>query len=83
VQLPQWVPLSVVKGGTAANMLVKGLGSDFMRETTVKTLVQVGGLPRPAGPTVAHIFPRCSSCGWQAGPAGVDIDGSAAARCSA
>lgn len=40
-QLPQWVPLSVVKGGTAANMLVKGLGSDLMRERTEKTLVQV------------------------------------------
>lgn len=41
-QLPQWVPLSVVKGGTAANMLVKGLETEFMKETTVKTLVQVG-----------------------------------------
>lgn len=41
LQLPQWVPLSVVKGGTAANMLVKGLDSDFMKDTTVKTLVQV------------------------------------------
>ena len=41
-QQPQWVPLSVVKGGAAANMLVKGLGTDLMRETTVKTLVQVG-----------------------------------------
>lgn len=39
-KLPQWVPLSVVKGGTAANMLVKGLGSDLMRERTEKTLVQ-------------------------------------------
>ncbi len=35
------MPLSVVKGGAAANMLVKGLGSDFMKETTEKTLVQV------------------------------------------
>ncbi|PRW60370.1 Metalloendopeptidase family-saccharolysin & thimet oligopeptidase (ISS) [Chlorella sorokiniana] len=39
-KLPQWVPLSVVKGGTAANMLVKGLGSDLMKERTEKTLVQ-------------------------------------------
>lgn len=38
---PQWVPLSVVKGGAAANMLVKGLETEFMRETTVKTLVEV------------------------------------------
>lgn len=39
-KLPQWVPLSVVKGGTAANMLVKGLDSDWMKDTTAKTLVQ-------------------------------------------
>lgn len=39
-KLPAWVPLSVVKGGTAANMLVKGLGTDFMKDTTVNTLVQ-------------------------------------------
>lgn len=38
-KLPQWVPLSVVKGGAAANMLVKGLDTEFMRETTVGTLV--------------------------------------------
>ncbi|PSC75201.1 Metalloendopeptidase family-saccharolysin & thimet oligopeptidase (ISS) [Micractinium conductrix] len=40
-KLPSWVPLSVVKGGTAANMLVKGLDTDFMnlKETTVNTLV--------------------------------------------
>ncbi|KAL4428711.1 hypothetical protein ABPG77_009817 [Micractinium sp. CCAP 211/92] len=38
-KLPQWVPLSVVKGGAAANMLVKGLETEFMRDTTVKTLV--------------------------------------------
>lgn len=41
LQLPQWVPLSVVKGGAAANMLVKGLETEFMRDTTVKTLVNV------------------------------------------
>ena len=44
LQLPQWVPLSVVKGGTAANLLVKGLETEFMRETTINTLVQVRGL---------------------------------------
>jgi hypothetical protein len=35
------VPLSVVKGGTAANLLVRGLESDWMRDTTVNTLVTV------------------------------------------
>ena len=40
-KLPQWVPLSVVKGGTAANMLVKGLETELMRDVTLKTLVEV------------------------------------------
>lgn len=28
-QLPKWVPLSIIKGGTSANMLVKSLESDW------------------------------------------------------
>lgn len=28
-QLPKWVPLSIIKGGTSANVLVKSLESDW------------------------------------------------------
>lgn len=39
-KLPQWVPLSIVKGGAAANLLVKGLESNVMEATTRKTLTE-------------------------------------------
>ena len=38
-QLPQWVPLSVVKGGTSANLLVKSMETEWGRKLYAKTLV--------------------------------------------
>uniref|UniRef100_A0A061S8D6 Metalloendopeptidase family-saccharolysin & thimet oligopeptidase n=1 Tax=Tetraselmis sp. GSL018 TaxID=582737 RepID=A0A061S8D6_9CHLO len=39
-KLPQWYPLSVVKGGTAANMLVKSMSGNFAKDTFKKTLIR-------------------------------------------
>ena len=60
----------MVKGGSAANMLVKGLGSDWMRETTVNTLVQARRVACPLGrrspaPPIAGL-PDCRSPGLRA-----------------
>ena len=40
MQLPQWVPLSVVKGGTSANLLVKSMAGNFAQSTFRDTLVR-------------------------------------------
>lgn len=37
-KLPQWVPLTIMKGGGPANLLVKGLDSDLGRALAMKTL---------------------------------------------
>ena len=34
-KLPQWVPLSIVKGGTTANMLVKSLDNELGKKPEV------------------------------------------------
>lgn len=39
-QFPQWFPLSVVKGGTTANMLVKSLDNDLGKKLAKETLVR-------------------------------------------
>lgn len=39
-RLPKWVPLSIIKGGTAANMLVKGLDSELSQSMAGSTLVK-------------------------------------------
>lgn len=39
-KLPQWIPLSVVKGGTAANMLVKSMSGNFAQDTFRQTLIR-------------------------------------------
>lgn len=39
-KLPKWVPLSIVKGGTAANMLIKSLESDLGNKLYGQTLVR-------------------------------------------
>ena len=52
VKFPQWYPLSVVKGGSAANVLVKAMENDFGKKLYGKTLIRnigrVRGLSRPA-----------------------------------
>ena len=40
LQLPQWVPLSVVKGGQAANLLVQQLQSGWGMKLFGNTLVR-------------------------------------------
>lgn len=40
VKFPQWYPLSVVKGGSAANVLVKAMEADFGKLLYGKTLVR-------------------------------------------
>ncbi len=40
LQLPQWLPLSVVKGGTSANLLVKSMNGSFAQNTFRDTLVR-------------------------------------------
>mmetsp|Transcript_39001 Transcript_39001/g.99740 ORF Transcript_39001/g.99740 Transcript_39001/m.99740 type:complete len:223 (-) Transcript_39001:27-695(-) len=37
---PQWMPLSVVKGGTSANMLVKSMEGNFAKDTFRDTLIR-------------------------------------------
>lgn len=39
-KLPQWIPLSVVKGGTSANLLVKSMKGSFAQSTFRDTLVR-------------------------------------------
>ena len=40
MQLPQWLPLSIVKGGQAANLLVRSMDSDWGRKLFGKTLIR-------------------------------------------
>ena len=49
-KFPQWYPLSVVKGGQAANMLVKAMESELGRKLSGNSLVRNIG-------TVRHSFP--------------------------
>lgn len=37
---PQWMPLSVVKGGTSANMLVKSMEGNIAKDTFKNTLIR-------------------------------------------
>jgi hypothetical protein len=39
-RLPRWLPLSIMKGGGTANMLVKSMGTDFGKSMSEKTLIQ-------------------------------------------
>ncbi len=39
-KLKQWVPLSVIKGGTSANLLIKSMESEWGKVLYGKTLVQ-------------------------------------------
>jgi len=39
-KLPQWIPLSIVKGGTSANMLVKSMNGSFAQSTFRDTLIR-------------------------------------------
>ena len=44
-KFPQWYPLSIVKGGTAANMMVKAMESDLGKKMYAGTLVRnIGGV---------------------------------------
>lgn len=40
VKFPQWYPLSVVKGGSAANIIVRAMESEFGRLLYGKTLIR-------------------------------------------
>lgn len=40
MQLPQWVPLSIMKGGTPANMLVKAVENDLGKKMYGKQLIK-------------------------------------------
>jgi hypothetical protein len=40
VKFPQWYPLSVVKGGSAANVLVRAMEYDFGKLLYGKTLIR-------------------------------------------
>jgi hypothetical protein len=39
-KLPQWLPLSIVKGGQAANLLVRSMDSEWGRKLFGKTLIR-------------------------------------------
>jgi hypothetical protein len=39
-KFPQWFPLSIVKGGTAANMMVKAMGNDLGKKMYGDALVR-------------------------------------------
>ena len=45
-KFPQWYPLSVVKGGSAANVLVKAMESELGRKLSGNTLVRNIGTVR-------------------------------------
>ncbi len=46
VKFPQWYPLSVVKGGSAANIIVRAMESDFGKLLYGKTLIRNIGTVR-------------------------------------
>jgi hypothetical protein len=48
-KFPQWFPLSVVKGGSAANVLVKAMESELGRKLSGNTLVRNIGTVRWQG----------------------------------
>ena len=54
-KFPQWYPLSVVKGGQAANMLVKAMESELGRKLSGNSLVRNIG-------TVRSILPGTHGC---------------------
>jgi len=54
-KFPQWYPLSVVKGGSAANVLVKAMESELGRKLSGNTLVRnIGTVRCPAAPRSMH-----------------------------
>lgn len=67
-KFPQWYPLSVVKGGAQANVLLKAMQNDFGKLLYGKTLIrQIGSVSRlplpsaPGGAALMFYFCTCSS----------------------
>ena len=59
-KFPQWYPLSVVKGGQAANMLVKAMESELGRKLSGNSLVRNIGTVR--GPLLETVQGRAHGC---------------------
>ena len=61
-KFPQWYPLSVVKGGAQANVLLKAMQNDFGKLLYGKTLIrQIGSVSFLSLPSVLGAGCRCSA----------------------
>jgi hypothetical protein len=72
VKFPQWYPLSVVKGGSAANLLTRAMEYEFGRMLYGKTLIrnigQVGARFLALQQGMSCVWGHCSpACGTAAG----------------